>query len=248
MFDVPVKSGRRRPVDGLLAGDPAAPRHRAAGAVHLGAVEAGVGVDDLAVAGHLDRGRAALGHGVVRLGGVAEGRARVVDLVVADERDVAPRPPAAERGHAVVAAGQHGPVVERHRGLGVVEAPVREPRGEVEAHDAVAGVGHRRQHGSGRPAAARRGTGPGQEAGEGPAPVPVSVAEAVPAAAPARKVRRSSPGMAVPLVSGARAPDPRQEQANDALHRGESAAGLGGRQPRRRAITGARPSASRRRP
>ena len=59
MFGAPVKSG---PTSGPLTvssqRDPAAPRHRPAGAVHLGAVEAGVRPDDLAEAGHLDgRGR-----------------------------------------------------------------------------------------------------------------------------------------------------------------------------------------------
>ena len=149
------------PVDGLLAGDPAAPRHRAAGAVHLGAVEAGEGVDDLAVAGHLDRGRAALGHGVVRLGGVAEGRAGLLTSWLRTSMTLPRRRPA-ERGHAVVAAGQHGAVVERHRRLGVVERPVREPRRQVQAHDAVAGVGAPAPaRGRVPPPPARRRPGPG---------------------------------------------------------------------------------------
>ena len=90
-------------VDRLLAGDPAAPRHRPAGAVHLGAVEAGVG------RGRPRRSRVTStvvvpprAIGVVGLAR-AERRAGVVDLVVADQHDVARRP-APERGHAVVAA------------------------------------------------------------------------------------------------------------------------------------------------
>src|SRR6202008_1412768 len=76
-------------VDRLLAADPAAPWHLPTGAVHLRAVEAGVRPDDLAEAGHLDGRGTALGHRVVGLARVAERRAGVVQLVVADEEVVA---------------------------------------------------------------------------------------------------------------------------------------------------------------
>ena len=102
-----------RAVDRLLARDPASPRHAPAGTVHLGAVEAGVGLHDVAEQVDHDGRRAAAGLGVVRRART-EGRGRPVDLVVADEDHVAVR--SRERGHAVVAAGQGGAVAQGDRG------------------------------------------------------------------------------------------------------------------------------------
>jgi hypothetical protein len=100
------------------------------------------------------------GHRVVGLGGVAEGRHRVVDLVVANEEDVAPRAP--ERGHAVVAPGQHGAFVEQHGLLGVVERAVLESLGQPQSHLSVPQVGNGTKRGVGR-----RSDGSGHEPGEG---------------------------------------------------------------------------------
>ncbi len=140
---------------------PAVPGHRTARAVHLRAVEAGEGVDDLAVPGDLDRGRAAAGHRVVGLG--RRRRTPGTGLFTSWLRTSTTLPVAApEGGHAVVAAGQHGAVVERDGLLGVVERPVLEPAGQVQAHDAVAQVGHRAQRDR-----RRRSGRCGEESGEG---------------------------------------------------------------------------------
>jgi hypothetical protein len=69
--------------------------------------------------GHLDGGRPALGHRVVRLGRIPERRPGVVQLLIAYQQVVVAGP--AEGGYAVVAAGQVSAVVEHDRRLGVVE-------------------------------------------------------------------------------------------------------------------------------
>ena len=65
-----------------------------------------------------------------------------------------------------MAAGQEGAVVEGDRLLGVVERPVLEPLGQVQAHDAVAQVGHRPQC-DGRLRPRRSGEEAGERAGQG---------------------------------------------------------------------------------
>ena len=141
-------------VHGLLAGDPAAPGHGPAGAVHLGAVQAGEGLEHVTIGRDPDRGGAAAGVVVVGLAGTERRGHRAVHLVVADQphRAVA----AAEGGHPVMAAGQQGAVVEGDRRrsgehIGVVEGAVPEAGGQMEPHLAVAEVGHRSEgQGSGR--------------------------------------------------------------------------------------------------
>ena len=114
------------PVDRLLAGDPAAPRHPTARAVHLGAVEAGERPDDLADGVTTSsscrpgrRSRTAC-HG-------PNGGPGLLTSWLRTSHDVPVG--TGERGHAVVAARQRGAVVERDRELGVVERPVLEPGG-----------------------------------------------------------------------------------------------------------------------
>ena len=155
-------------VDGLLAGDPGAPRHLAAAAVHHRAAQAGVGVLHLAVPRHLDRGRARAAALVVRLGRT-ERRLRVVDLVVAHQKHRPAGP--GEGAHPVVPAGQQGAVAQRHRRARVVERAVGEAGRQVESYGAVAGVGDRDQRadgsaGEGARPRERGGVGePGERAG-----------------------------------------------------------------------------------
>src|SRR4029453_1620786 len=101
--------------------------------------EAGEGGDDLAERGDLGGGGAPAGGRVVGGGPVAEGADGAVDLVVADQGQVAAL--GLEAGHAVVAAGQRGAVVEEDGLLGVVERAVLEPGGQVQPYHAVAQVG-----------------------------------------------------------------------------------------------------------
>ncbi len=141
------------PVDRLFACDPAAPRHPPAGAVVLGAVEAGECLDDLPVLGYLDRRGAASSPAVVGRAGPECSGDGPVDLVVANQPNLPGR--AAKRGHAVVTARQDGAVVEddgrlhlwrrrcRKQGVGVVERPVLETSGKVQADDTVPQVCHR---------------------------------------------------------------------------------------------------------
>ena len=137
-------------VDRLLAGHPAAPRHGPAAAVHLRAVQAREGADHLPEAGHLDGGRAALGHGVIRHAGVPEGWSRVVELVVPHQDVVAVR--TTERSHPVVTPWQHRAVIEDDGRLGVVERAVAEPLRQPQPHGTVALVGNRTK----RPTRSRR--------------------------------------------------------------------------------------------
>ena len=132
-------------VDRLLAGDPAAPWHRPAGAVHLGAVEARERPDDLAVLGDDDRGCAARvpsRRTARRCRRAAERRPGIVDLVVADEDHVAV--PASESSHAVVTTGQRCAVVERRpappcRGTSGTGTPVAATAGRCRRGGRVSG-------------------------------------------------------------------------------------------------------------
>jgi hypothetical protein len=91
----------------------------------------------------MDRGRAALRHTVIGGRRIAEWRAGIVDLVVADEDDAAVRP--LERAHPVVATGKPGAVVEHHGRLRVVEGSVLEPLRQPQPNLAVPLVGDRAQ-------------------------------------------------------------------------------------------------------
>jgi hypothetical protein len=139
-------------IDRLLARDPTPPRRRPAGAVHLRAAQRDERVEHVALTVDLDRDGAALGERVVAGGGIAEDRIGVVrrlrwlagvavDLVVAHD-DRAPVA-AAERGHPVVAAGQHRVVAEH--GPPRVEAAVLEAGRQREPDFVVAQVRHWRQ-------------------------------------------------------------------------------------------------------
>ena len=125
-------------VDGLLAGDPRPPRHAAAGAVHLRAVEAGPRLDHLAERRDEACRRAAEGGRVVRRPRAERTVDRAaVELVVAHQPDVPAW--ARKRGHPVMAPREPRPVVEEDGWtVGVVERPVPEARRKVQADLVVA--------------------------------------------------------------------------------------------------------------
>ena len=150
--------------------------------------------------GDLDGGRATARVGVVGRAGAERAGDGAVDLVVADQPHVALLP--AEGGHAVVAAGQHGAVVEDHgRAVGVVEGAVPEP---------VRGGGAAPCRRAGRRRAARPVDGGAASA----APAsrawsePLTSTPPVVATAPRRKVRRPSPVVVITPLLGEGPPPP----------------------------------------
>ena len=127
------------PADGLLAGEPAASSVAdAARAVHRSAVEAHEVGHQLALALVVDQGGgSAAPVGVVlraRVAADAPGAGAVAVLAVADQPHQ-PATPAVERAHPVQC--ERCGVAVGHRGAGVAERHVAEPRGQREHLDAA---------------------------------------------------------------------------------------------------------------